>query len=192
MAELSIPFAIGETVWHATCASSYVEYETCPECAGTKALTLIRGNGESVSLQCNYCQRGYGPSFGVIERRVSEYTPRAFVCASVVSWDGKEINYSEAGPDETCRNYAGSKDLFRSREECEARCAERNAQSRADDERRAIANLASKRASLAHSVHYWGNKIKALERDLEVARGQLAVCKQKPARVAPADGEVRA
>ena len=48
-ATIPIPFAIGQQLW--AISSGHGEtWITCPECDGTKVLTLVKGNGESIKL----------------------------------------------------------------------------------------------------------------------------------------------
>jgi len=74
MSSIEIPFAIGQQVWHV--GSGYrQEWIECPECAGTKAITMIQGNGVQVSLACAACSAGYEPPRGVIQRTYYEHRP---------------------------------------------------------------------------------------------------------------------
>jgi hypothetical protein len=176
---LEIPFALGEEVW----TPSYDHAETwieCPECAGTKALMLIKGNGEQQSLDCNYCQSGYDPPRGRVTRTDYRSVPQRFICRRVVGFDGTDINYSESNPEATCYTYRSSKDLFRNELDCAERCDVLNVECALNDKKRAIANLESKRGKLAHSSHYWSRKVADLKRDLIAAEARLAVCKAKP------------
>ena len=175
---LPIPFALGEQVWWV--GNGYREESiTCPECAGTKALTMIRGNGEQVSLECNYCQLGYNPPRGVVSRIYYDHRPTLFTPRRV-RVDGDEITYSASEPDATCYVTAYARDLFTSQDECQARCDILNAERTRAEEDKALAMLTSKRQSLAHSVHYWGNLAKNLKKQLEQVEARLAVVKQKP------------
>jgi hypothetical protein len=137
-------------------------------------LTLIRGNGEQVSLDCNYCQIGYDPPRGYVEHNRYHYTPEQFVCRRVTGISHGEVEYSDAP----------ASALFRDKDACAVRCEELNEQRSKEDAARRLANLSSKRHSLAHSVHYWGRQVKELQRDLEVAQAKLAVC-PKPKKENP-------
>ena len=176
-ATVPIPFALGEQLWWV--GNGYREEEIpCPECAGTKALTLIRGNGEQVSLECNYCQLGYDPPRGVVSRIYYDHRPTPFTPRRV-RVDGDEITYSASEPDATCYSVVSARYLYPSQDECQARCDILNAERTKAEEERALAILASKRQGLAHSVHYWGNLVKDLKKKLEKATARLAVLKEK-------------
>lgn len=173
---IEIPFAIGETVWSIG-SGHREETVVCPECAGTKAITMIQGSGERFSLGCARCGPVYEDPRGYITRTIYEHRPERFVCARV-SVDGAEVRYSEAPSSATCYTSRDSADLFRDQAECQARCDVLNAEKAAADREREIANIASKRKDLAWSVHYWQGQIRRLEKQLEAARAALAVCKE--------------
>ena len=174
-ATIPIPFAIGETVWHAGYGSTET-FDECPECAGTKTLTLIQGNGERVSLACACCSSGYDPSRGYVKRSVSARTPHPVTLGSI-SLRGAEITYFEGEyPSGTCLN---PQDLFRDQAECQKRCDALNPDADAQEHNRLIANMMDKRGKMAWSVHYWGRKVKDLERNLKAARARLGLCKER-------------
>jgi len=173
-ASLPIPFAIGEIVWR--CGNGHVEeYLVCPECAGTKALTLVQGNGEQVFIACACCSLGSDPPSGRVKRTRFEHRPERFLCARV-DVNGDVIRYRD---DALSCSYCEATRLFRSHEECQRACDAENAQRAEEEKARAIANLASKRRDMAWSVHYWGRKVRDLAKDLETARARLAVCKDR-------------
>ena len=172
---IAIPFAIGETVWHCGYGSR-VEWETCPECAGTKILTLVRGNGERVTLACAACSHGFEPPLGLVSRRIFERAPTPFLCAWV-EVRGSEVRYMETTTGSG--SIVDAEDLFHDADECAARCAEINAQHAREEAQRMTANLESKRRDMAWSVFYWGRKVKGLERDLALAKARLDVCRER-------------
>jgi hypothetical protein len=176
-ATIQIPFSIGQQIWWV--GNGYTEVlETCPECAGQKALTLIQGNGEQVSLACACCSCGYEPPSGVIKKIVYRHKPEKFT-PHRVSTNGNEITYSQADPSATAYSYVHVKDLFASEAECLVRCVELNEKRTKEQEECAIANLASKRRNMAWSVHYWGRLVRDLEDKLVRAKACLAVSKDK-------------
>lgn len=177
MGTVQVPFGIGDTVWK--CGHEYQEtWIECPDCAGTRAITLVLGNGTQQSMDCNRCQIGYDRPSGMVKHVVYDSQPTRFVCRRIVGWTDGLPDYTESEECESGYSYAHSKDLYTDKAECEKACAERNAERKANDERIVIANIASKRRSLAFSSHYWAGKVKTLERELEAARARLAACKQ--------------
>ena len=142
-ASLPIPFAIGEEVWWVGPGWKQ-EMITCPECAGTRALTLILGNGESVSLACDNCSLGYDPPRGVVKRTYYHHEPEQFQCLDVRIDSATEFRY-------LCHD-RGSKstDLYRDRDECAKACTALNEKRKEDEERdRRLDEARFRRAQLA-------------------------------------------
>ena len=136
----------------------------CPECIGTKVVMMVLENGSQFHLDCCCCQVGYdGPRGWVIQREVW-FKPEVAIVAGVDFQDG-ETNYRT--------NRGCFREVYSTAEECQPECDRRQAEYEADEERRSLANLQSKRRDCAWSVHYWGRKVKELERDLEAARARL-------------------
>lgn len=182
---LPIPFALGETVWRATFGTVAREVE-CPECAGTCALTLVKGNGETVSLECNNCQSGYDAPRGWVKAESFEAKVEPFTCRRITSYGENDIHYSESSPGAACYSSCDAKYLFRDRAEAQALAEKMAAEHLVERERCAVANLASRRRSLSHSTHYWKSQVTRLEHELETARARLAVCPKKKREPAPA------
>lgn len=179
MTTITLPFALGETVWHA--AHGCIEERVpCPECAGTRVIEMLKGNGESVALDCNECGPGYDPPRGWVIKSTMAFTPRPFTPRRWSS-SGDGFTFSESDPSASCWSSVDQHDLFHTREECEARCKERNAEFQAENDRRALAQRAHNRRSLSHSATYWSKEVKRIEAELERAKARLARCKHKPA-----------
>ena len=115
---------VGDTVYVARAGSTETS-RPCRVCNGDKRVTLILGTGEHVSLDCEYCSRGYEAPTG----RESFYEFRANPESYVIS--GIEAVSSAQG--ETIRYRSGSNggyytfdaiDCFPSAEAAAARCAE--------------------------------------------------------------------
>jgi hypothetical protein len=174
---IPIPFALGEPLWTPS-NGAVAEWVECPECAGSGVITLTQGNGTAVTIACGCCWRGFDPPTGRVQRTRYGSVPEPFTPQSV-EVRGDEVRYSESPPGSSCYSTKDAANLFRTIEECAARCAELDETRRANDERQAVANLASKRSSMAWSAHYWGRKVRDLERDLAAARGRLAECPRK-------------
>lgn len=165
-ATIEVPFALGVTIWRAKYGFRET-WVTCPECCGTKAVTLILGNGENYSIDCACCQSGYGPPLGVVKETVYECDPRRFTPTKIDKW-GDEWVYSDG------HNNVYVKDLFDAEDPCRRRCDEMNREHEAELVRRNEAIHESKKRDLAWSVHYWGRTVKRLERELEGARARLS------------------
>ena len=70
------PFNIGDRVWLAGW-SAIATTEPCPVCFGKMSVVLILGNGDEVTMPCDYCAKGHGYSRGFVDGRVfgSRATP---------------------------------------------------------------------------------------------------------------------
>ncbi len=174
---LEIPFAIGQQVWWIG-NGHREQLVTCPECAGTKAITMILGNGEQVSLYCENCRLGYDPPTGQVKRTYYEHSPTRFTPLRV-GVDGSEIRYSESGPDSTCYSSAYAKDLFATQEECQVRCDVLNAEKTQEETDRAWQVLLQNRKKMASSVGYWSQMVGRLRKELAATEARLAVVKAK-------------
>ena len=168
---IPIPKPLNTPLWWT--GDGYVEeHITCPECAGTCAIEMIKGNGERVTLACGHCQSGWEPPRGWVKRTRFHYAPEQ-VIASKVEMHGDTFYYSLEGLSTT-----DSDRLFLTREECAAECDKLNRERTEQERQQEIASIASKRHSLAFSASYWGRQVKDLERKLEVAKARLSVCKK--------------
>lgn len=134
-------------------------------------------NGEVYSLNCACCSSGYDGPFGYVVRTIHEFTPTPFI-ARRVRMDGDEFMYSESPRSAPCYSSVQATHLYLTEEECAAACAKLTAQYQEDMEKSLLRQLASKRESLAFSVHYWRNQVNKIEKDLERAKAQLNRCKQ--------------
>jgi len=177
MAEIKIPFELGSTLWW-TGSGYREEWIECSECVGSKAITMIQGNGTEVSIACACCSHGMERPSGSVKRIFYEHSPMLFV-PKRVRVDGGEIMYSSASPGANAYSSIDATALFASKEECEARCKELNLERTKYEEERAVANLAPKRRDMAWSAHYWGRQVKRLEEELITCRARLAVCKTR-------------
>src|ERR1700676_3132996 len=126
MITVTLPYARGEPVWHATrdVNDSWVQ---CPECMGTRVVTLTLGTGEAFQLDCAACRDGYDPSRGVVRKRDHKYAPARFT-PHRFSIDQDGVRYSESPPDASSYSHVHARDLWTSLEECAAACDVLNAQ----------------------------------------------------------------
>lgn len=174
---IELPFALGETVWHAGFEAND-SYITCPECLGTRVVTLLLANDESYSLDCACCGVGFDGPRGVVKAFSHDRRPRPFT-PHRVRMDGDEFTYSESDPSANCYSSAYAKDLFATLEECQAHCEVLNAEQRAYQEKQALNHRMSKRRDMAWSVHYWRSERARLVKDLERLEVRLHVCVER-------------
>ena len=174
---IEIPFEIGEEVWWAG-HGSRIEDVVCPECVGTRFITMTNGAGEVFKLDCAACRTGYETSRGTIQRTFYEHAPVRFVCRRV-DISGREVRYSESSPSASCYSMVEAKNLYRDLEECRKACERLNVERQKNLDETYINNLKSKRRDMAWSVHYWGGQVRKLRDELKRAEDRLDVCKAK-------------
>ena len=75
-------FAIGDQVWWAR-FQSQERWEPCPDCCGSKVLTVSMGDGSQHVIACSLCAVAYDPPRGVI--RVDTTAPDVLL----VTLDGR-------------------------------------------------------------------------------------------------------
>ena len=173
---IAIPFALESELWWT--GNGYTEtWIECPECAGTKAITLVQGNGQSVSVDCAACSMGYQPPSGMIKQITYQHTPERFTPRRV-KVDGDEIWYSESGPFESGYSQVSAKSLFASKDECQNACDALNHERNIMERNRDINNLLDKRKKMAWSAHYWGRKLADTQKELETIKARLSVCQE--------------
>lgn len=179
---IEIPFALNVPIWWTGNAYSE-EWIECPECAGTRVIEMIKGNGEHVSLDCALCGPGYESPRGVIRIHRYEYRPEPFIPRRVRA-DGSDFMYSESSPEASSYSSIDSKNLFATREACQAKCDEMNAEHEKNQAERLIHEIRSRRKSLAFSASYWQGQVREYEKRLSEARALLSRCKQPKIAVA--------
>jgi hypothetical protein len=175
---IEIPFSLGETLWTPGYGNAKKRV-TCPECAGTKAIEMIKGNGERVSLPCDHCTRAWESPLGWIEIDAWCSAPEMFIPARV-DMRGNEFWYSESPPEANGYSSRSAKDLFRTRDECAVRCAALDADRERNFEEMALRRIANSRQNLSRNASYWSRRVNEIARDLERAKAKLATCKVKP------------
>lgn len=179
---IPIPHPLHEPLW-AVGPSTRKETITCPECLGTRTLTVTQGNGAQFEVACACCTVGFGPAQGIIEQTIMERRPVRFTPRRV-DVRGNEITYSDAEPGANCYRTMDAENMFTDAAACAARCAELDEKDRAWREEQSINHLKSKRRDLAWSVHYWQGEVRRLEEQLDRVRARLGLCKAREAKKA--------
>jgi hypothetical protein len=150
---ITLPFAIGEKCW--VCRRIHHEdYETCPECLGTKEVTLTLANGESYKLECSGCKSGYDPPRGTVRTSKVVYAPEEFTPLGF-NIHQDEVSYNSRVPGSTSWEVFEAKHLFKTEAEAQAECDRRSAEDTAALEASQIYQFQMKRKEYAFSVHYW-------------------------------------
>jgi hypothetical protein len=167
-------FNIGDMVWFVR-AGHTPRYMICPDCCGTKVLTVIMGDGTQASIDCNCCREGLH-----IRGKVKVYDWHCEVDSRVVTRikiDGDSVSYSvsytvfEAWPDA----------VFATKEEAEAEAVKVLAQYKADEDKRInqLKDPKGRMKTWAWNVSYHQGCIKRAEKDLAYHQAKLAVAKAK-------------
>ena len=180
---IELPFALGETVWHAAHRADRTWVE-CPECLGTKTIKVTLATGEEYELGCAACSRGYEPSSGKVEKTEHRFKPTLFT-PQRFSIDSDGVRYSESIPDATAYAHVSSNDLFVSEEACAARCSEENKRLDKEWAERELQNLMSKRKDYAWSVHYWRRQLADKRKDIERIEQRLVQIKERSSGAKP-------
>ena len=176
--QLEIPFALGATVWFT--GPKYEEtYVQCQDCAGSKVLMVLTGDGGCYQLKCHACGKGYEESAGVVRKTVCGYRPRLVTLRELHHYSGPTSTYvTDAGD----TGLVCADRLFATEEECAAECERLRAEHQAEEDRRALAHLNNRRDSMAFSVPYWRAQLRKLRKDVERVEGYLRDLKKEQAK----------
>lgn len=168
---------IGDKVWTARLAHREFT-EVCPDCLGTKAVTLLLENGEKHSLDCGTCYPGgYEKARGYIKR--SQYQPAAKL-QEIVGIDASRERTTYRFYDWSCD------EVFDSEEEAIA-AAERLRAAREDEDHRSFLHKKEdSRRTWWWSCGYYRQQIKRAKQDLAYAEARLSVAKEKAKEPEPA------
>ena len=106
------PFEFGQVVFIARASSHDRQEIPCPVCYGKRRVTVILGNDEQVSIECEYCSHGCNPASG----RASEWKPWSSVVETTVT--GIKLEHGKWCIE--CAAYVGSDaEIFTTREAAE-------------------------------------------------------------------------
>lgn len=161
---------IGEMVW--TARLKHREFhETCPDCLGTKAVTLLLENGDRHSLDCGTCYPGgYEKSRGYVVR--TQYHPAA---------EQREIIRVDASLERT--NYGfydwSCDEVFDTEDEAIAAAEKLRAEKEEDDHKRFAWKKEDSRRTWWWSCGYYRQQIKRAKQELAYAEARLNVAKIK-------------
>lgn len=174
---LSIPFAIGETVWYAG-AKYREEYPVCPDCAGTKFVVMRLGNGDEHSIECGCCGGGtYDGARGYMKRTLCVYEPTEIKLARVTGFDKGNVEYTDAPEESSCYQTYNSSAMFRDKAECQAACDVLREKAQAEKDAQDLYIRKSKRKDAAFSVSYWRSQAARLRKELDGVERRLNAAK---------------
>lgn len=162
---------LGDKVWYAQ--NKAVETSVvCPDCFGQKALTVIKGDGSQVSIECAGCQRGYEPPRGY----VSYYEHRTSV--SYVEINGIEMDSDKTRYRLSSGHYGDEAEVFDNKEDAELKArelAERYNKEQLDE----INRKEKHSRAWSWNAHYHREGIKKAKRDFAYHTAKLNVAKIK-------------
>lgn len=169
-----LPFAPDAEVWHI--GPSYSEtYVPCPECAGTRHVTLVLGNGEQHKMPCQACSRGLERPAGRVYHRTAGHRPTKVRLEGLHEYrDGVATYLTD---NKVCILH--SAELFATEAECQALCDERNKAVEEALRSTELAVLTQHREHMAFSVTYWRRQRAETIRRLERIEELLGIAKAK-------------
>ncbi len=163
-------YNIGDVAWFAGCKS--VERSVvCPDCFGQKALTVIKGDGSQVSIDCG-CRHGCEGSRGYYTYWT--WTVYAHqITIQRIEVNGQEVRYGH----DDCYSCSES-ELFDTKEDAEKRAAEL-AEQHEKEELEKIYRKDKHNHTWAWHVRYHRESLKEAQRQLEYHSAKLNVAKEK-------------
>lgn len=163
-------YNIGDLVWYAKmrCVEKQI---TCPDCFGQKALTVIRGDGSSVSIDCG-CGHGFeGPRGYYTYTAWEPFVTK--VSIDRIEIKGTDIEYGHSG-----NYYCKESDLFDNKEDAERHAIELAAQQE-KEELEKIYHKDKHNRTWAWHVRYHREQLKEAMRQVEYHTKKLNVAKAK-------------
>lgn len=171
-------YNIGDKVWQAVAERREVP-EACPVCYGKMRVTLILGNGDQVSLSCDYCGRGYnnptgqvseiqffaGAELRIIDKVSSEHNS-----------DGEEIRYQSG------YNILYPENIFDTEQEALDRCVEIAEQLTKDEKSKSEYLKADIKKSFAWNAGHHLREAKQHENLAAIHKEKAILCKNKEAK----------
>jgi hypothetical protein len=176
---ITLPFELGEKYWVAEQVQAR-NHEVCPECVGTKKVTLTLGNGESYEIPCAACSAGYEPPTGVVRNPITTFVAVPFVARRFhMDHDGK-WTYSDSPPDAMSYRMWSEDRIFRTEAEAEVECQHLHVAHMRHMEAQYINQFSMRKKSYATSVHYWRGQRRDYEKKLAWIDAKLVQLKGKP------------
>ena len=175
-------YQIGDTPWYAQ--MKYGEKTVlCPDCFGQRALTVIKGDGSQVSIDCVGCSRGYEPPTGYVSYGAHEPDVRRVTIQRIeINGDAVQYGHSE--------NYSCDETmLFDNKEDAEKRATELSAQYEQEE----LAKINQKHRhdrTWSWNAHYHRAQLKEALRQVEYHTAKLNVAKSKAKEATAPTGEV--
>lgn len=164
-------FSIGETVWRASW-QSVEKRVTCPDCGGTRVVTIELFDGTRHMIACEGCQSGWMGALGYLTLHDREALVTEGVVTGVqIKRDGVEYNVD---PGYIC----DAENAFATREEALARAAVLAAEAKAEEEKRVLGKEKPLKTWAWH-VTYYRRQIRDAQDRINYATKQLNMASAK-------------
>lgn len=159
-------FKIGDTAFLAF-AGTVEKWQTCPACAGKKALTVIMGDDSRVSIDCSMCSAGYNPPRGAVEEYAFECRAKRITIS--------EVRMSDSGHFE----YNNQTDVFATEEEANA-CAQRLGEAEAQRQKDRLEwRKEHEQKTWSWNAAHHRRELGRAQREIEYHTKKLSVAKSK-------------
>jgi hypothetical protein len=148
----------------------------CPDCEGKRYNTIIL-DGETFTIDCRGCERGWMGSTGYLE--TYEYTPSVFegkISGVEKSWNEDSFEY-HVSESPSSSKILKEENTFATREEAEDRAVVL-ARDQSDEEAKKITKKTKPNSSWAWHVRYYQKQIRDAEETIERASLQLDAAKK--------------
>lgn len=161
------PVGIGQTIFVAQAWTYGTHIVPCPVCYGQLFVRIILGNGETVTVECDACGKGFSGAQGTVDEPCagSSVTPK--IVEGVLLDGGWKILSDH-------NQFRWGEHAFASEEEAEARRVVLFAQALVDAAESAERQRTYKRKGPTWSVHYHRNCLKKAERDVAYHSAKLS------------------
>lgn len=167
------PYKVGDTVWNARCDRLPVS-KPCPVCFGTLEATLTLGNGESISLDCDYCGKGFSRPTGTIQEYEYVVKPEPVTITTVnveITSKGEKHEYRSG-----CYCYDSDR-LFATRKKAEVKGIELKAALDEEQNTRVEYLKTQTKKSFAWNAGYHMREAKRHREQAEYHDGKARLCK---------------
>lgn len=159
---------IGDVVWIARLRHREFQL-VCPDCLGTKAVTLLLENGERESLECKTCYPGgYEPPRGFITK--TQYQPAA---------DKRSIEAMEVSAQKTTYRFFdwSCNEVFETEQEAVTAAEALRKEREDEDHKRFVWKKEDARRSWSWECSYHRKQIESAEKQIAYAKAKLTVAK---------------
>jgi hypothetical protein len=169
-------FNFGDYVFHAAVEGA-TEWIPCPDCNGDGYVTIVY-QGETYTMDCEGCKRGYEGSSGRRERYTYEPIVREGTVEGVERYSSEPYEFEYRLRAGSCSFWVlKEQDTFATREEAEARAVVLKKEFDNREASRVIQKLKPDK-SWAWHVHYYKSQIAEAQKSIDYATLQLNAAKK--------------